>query len=232
MVLIMGAKYRRASLEGMFFKSPFDGLRKHSQLIKSAAGELKKGIHLYTGGDYEKAQKSFDKVAKLEHEADKVKLAVRENLPSFIFMPIRRDDFLHLLKEADSILDYAKDVGVLLHMREEPIPDFVKEDFKIFSEKVFCSVEKFEELMDAFSELLETSFGKKSKEDIKRLQSEISHMEFEADKVEKDISRALFNYDESPLTAVHLLKVVDRMDAIADHAENVGDMIDSILESR
>ncbi len=228
----MGAKYRRASLEGMFFKSPFDGLRKHSQLIKDATGELKKGIQLYIEGDYDDAQQSFDEVSKLEHQADKVKMSVRENLPSFIFMPIRRDDFLHLLKEADSILDYAKDVGVLLHMREEPIPDFVKEDFKIFSEKVFSAVEKFEELMDAFSQLLESSFGKKSKEDIRRLQHDIGKLEYEADKVEKSISRALFNYDDSPLTAVHLLKVVDRMDAIADHAENVGDMIDSILESR
>ncbi len=42
----------------------------------------------------------------------------------------------------------------------------------------------------------------------------------------------MFNYKEEPLTAVHLLKVVDRMDSIADHAENVGDMIDSILESK
>ncbi len=228
----MGPKYTRASLEGIFFKSPFDGLRKHSQLIKEATKELKKGVHLYIEGDYETAQELFDKVAKLEHEADKIKLSIRENLPSFIFMPIRRDDFLHLLKEADSILDYAKDVGVLLHMREEPIPDMVKKDFKIFSETVFSAVEKFEELMDAFSGLLETSFGKKSKEDVRRLQGEISKTEYEADKVEKQISRALFNYDESPLTAVHLLKVVDRMDAIADHAENVGDMIDSILESR
>lgn len=228
----MGAKYTRASLEGVFFKSPFDGLRKHSQLIKEATEELKKGIQHYIEEDYVMAEKSFKKVSAIEHEADKVKLSIRENLPSFIFMPIRREDFLHLLKEADSILDYAKDVGVLLHMREEPIPDFVKDKFKIFSEKVFSSVEKFEELMSAFSELLETSFGRKSKEDVRRLHREIGRLEFEADKVEKDISRDLFNYDDSPLTAVHLLKVVDRMDAIADHAENVGDMIDSILESR
>jgi len=37
--------------------------------------------------------------------------------------------------------------------------------------------------------------------------------------------------DEDLLKAIHLLDAVDKMDSIADHAENVGDMIDSIVVS-
>ncbi len=168
----------------------------------------------------------------MEHKADQIKIEIRENLPSFIFMPITREDFLNLLREADAILDHAEDVGVLLPMREEEVPEFVCDDFKAFSKKIFDSVKKFEELMDTFSDLLESSFSKKSKKEARELQQTISQMEYEADKIEKRISKKLFNYDEKPLTAIHLLKVVDRMDSIADHSENVADRIDSILESK
>ncbi len=228
----MGAKFRRSSLEDTLFESPFDGLSKHSKIIKKAIAELKKGVDLYTEGDFEEAEECFEKVSKLEHKADKIKIEVRENLPSFIFMPITRDDFLSLLREADSILDHAEDVGVLLPMREEEVPDIVCDDFKKFSSKVFESVELFQEMMDTFSDLLESSFSKKTKEEARELQKKISHKEYEADKVEKKISKKLFNLNEKPLTAIHLLKVVDRMDSIADHAENVADSIDSILESK
>lgn len=228
----MTAKYRRSSVEDTFFKSPFDGLSKHSEIIKKAIAELKQGIIYYTNGEFEKSEECFNKVSKLEHRADEIKIGIRENLPSFIFMPITRDDFLTLLREADSILDHAQDVGVLLPMREEEIPEMVQEDFNKFSQKVFESVELFEEMMNTFSDLLESSFSKKYKKKAKDLQIKVSHKEFEADKVEKVISKKLFNYNEEPLTAVHLLKVVDRMDSIADHAENVADRIDAFLESK
>ncbi len=228
----MTGGFRRSSLEEAVFDSPFDGLNKHSNLIKRAMNEFKKGVQLYSDGEFEKAEECFDKVSKIEHEADLIKIQIRENLPRFIFMPITRDDFLTLLKEADSILDYAEDVSVLLPMREEELPAIVKEDFKKFSVKVFQSVEQFEEMMNIFTELLKSSFSKKTKDRAKELQVELSDREHEADRIEKRISKELFNYEKNPLTAVHLLKVVDRMDSIADHAENVGDMIDSILESK
>lgn len=228
----MGAKFRRSSLEETFFDSPFDGLTKHSNIIKEAIAELAKGIKHHSEGEFDRSEECFDRVSKLEHKADDIKIEIRENLPSFIFMPITRDDFLTLLREADAILDHAQDVGVLLPMGEEEIPDIVKEDFKDFSKKIFESVKMFEKLMDTFSDLLESSFSGKAKKKARKLQSEISLKEFEADKIEKEISRKLFNYDEGPLTAVHLLKVVDRMDSIADHTENIADRIDATLESK
>ncbi len=228
----MTGKFRRSTLENALFDSPFEGLNKHSKFIKLAIGELKKGVEFYTEGEFDKAEKCFDRVSKIEHQADKIKIQIRENLPRFIFMPITREDFLTLLKESDAILDYAEDVSVLLPMREEEIPDMVQDDFKEFSEKVFESVKQFEEMMNIFTELLKSSFSEKAKKRAKELQIELSDREHEADRIERGISKDLFNYDEEPLTAVHLLKVVDRMDSIADHAENVGDMIDSILESK
>ena len=228
----MTAKFRRASLEDTFFKSPFEGLCKHSELTKLGILELKKGIKHYVDEEFGEAEVAFKKVSKLEHEADKVKMSIWEHLPRFIFMPMRREDFMRLLKETDALIDNAENVSVLLPMREEKIPEPIAEDFKLFAEKIFHAATSYDILMDTFTEVINTSFNKRSKERIRELHEEICQMEYEADNIEARISTWLFNYDERPLSAVHLLKVVDRMDAIADHAENVADMLVSILESR
>jgi len=228
----MAKKFERSNPKDAHIDSPFDGLKKHSSLIKKAINELIRGVQLYMEGRFGEAQRSFEKVSELEHKADKIKMEIRENLPRFIFLPTTRDEFLRLLKEADSILDYAEDVSLLLPMREEEIPDEIKEDFKEFSNKIFGSVKQVDELMSVFIRMLKSSLDKKSKQKVRELQLQIAKKEYEADEIERKISRKLFNHDENPLKAIHLLKVVDKMDSIADHAENVGDMIDSTVVSK
>ncbi|MFW6064750.1 MAG: TIGR00153 family protein [Candidatus Natronoplasma sp.] len=228
----MAKKLEISNPEEALIDSPFEGLKKHSALIKKAIDELMRGVKLYMEGRFEEAQKSFEKVAELEHRADKIKIEIRENLPRFIFLPVTRDEFLRLLKEADSILDHAEDVSLFLPMREEEIPDEIEEDFEEFSKKIFGSVKQVDELMSVFVGILKSSFGGKSKEKVRELQLQIAKKEYEADKIERKISKELFNHDEDPLKAIHLLKVVDKMDSIADHAENVGDMIDSTVVSK
>ena len=228
----MAKKFERSNPKEDLIESPFDGLKKHSALIKKAINELIRGVQLYVEGRFEEAQRSFEKVSKLEHRADKIKIEIRENLPRFIFLPVTRDEFLRLLKEADSILDYAEDVSLLLPMREEEIPDKIEDDFKEFSKKIFGSVRQVDELMSVFVGILNSSFGSKSKQKVRELQLQIAKKEYEADKIERKISQELFNHDENPLKAIHLLKVVDKMDSIANHAENVGDMIDSTVVSK
>ncbi len=225
----MTPRFKRTPFEDVVFDSPFEGLKEHSCLVKETTKELKKGIKLYVDGEFDEAQESFDKVSTIEHDADKVKIYIRRNLPRFILMPITRGDFLSLLKESDHIADTAEDVGFLLPMREEEIPNIIKKDFKMFSEKVFESVKQFEVLMEGFTEVLDSTFSKKPKERIKRLQQELSRKEHEADKIQKKISKKLFNYDENPMTALHLLKVTNKMDRIADYAENVGDRVDTTI---
>ncbi|MFO7792336.1 MAG: TIGR00153 family protein, partial [Candidatus Saliniplasma sp.] len=224
--------FTRASLKETLYKSPFEGLSKHSEITKQGISELKKAIKLYVRGDFEEAQKRFKRVSKIEHDADKVKMNTWENLPRSIFMPVKRDDFMALLKEADSILDNAEDVGVLLPMREEPIPKPVHDGFREFADKIFNTAKKYEEIMNIFKEVIDSSFSSKSKDRIRELHEDICQLEYEADVLEERISKKLFNMDDKPLTAVHLLKVLDRMDSIADHAENVADKLVSILETR
>jgi predicted phosphate transport protein (TIGR00153 family) len=145
-------------------------------------------------------------------------------------MPVDKRDFLTLLKEIDGILDSAEDILVLLDMRETKVPKEIKKDFIAVLKKANSTVETLDKAMELLKILLEVSFGGKPREDIKKVIHKIHKLEHESDVIEKQISRALFNNkDLDPITILHLLKVIDRMGCIADHAENAADMIRAMI---
>jgi predicted phosphate transport protein (TIGR00153 family) len=141
-------------------------------------------------------------------------------------MPIDKGNFLDLLKEADGILDSAQDIAVLMDMRKTKIPKEMKNEFKTVIVKAINTVETLDKAMGLLKIMLEVSFGGKPREDIKKVIHKIHKLEHDSDVIEKKISKQLFNSKElDPISVMHLLKIVDRMGCIADHAENAADKI-------
>ena len=135
-----------------------------------------------------------------------------------------------LLREEDKILDFAEDVANLMEMRHTKVPDDIKTDLLEHSQKVVETVEAFEKAVMNLKDLLETSFGKREREQTKKMIHEVHRKEWEADQIEAKLSRELFNMkDLDPISIIHLLKIVDRMDQIANHAENAGDWLRAML---
>lgn len=211
-------------------KSPFDGLLEHFDSVKKGISVWEKTVKYYIDGDYRNFQKNFALVDKYEQQADHIKGNIRNHLPKFIFMPIDKGDFLMLLKETDNILDAAKDVVILMDMRETKIPDNLKKEFNTVIKKALEPVDTLKQAMDMLKTILESSFGGKPREEIKKYIHKIHKLEHESDVIEKKISKRLFNAkDLDPLSVIHLLKLVDRIGNIPDHAENAGDRIRAML---
>ncbi len=222
--------HARAPILQTLRKSPFDGLLKHFEYVKKGISAWEKTVRYYVDGDYENFQKYLIKVDKFEQQADNIKGNIRNHLPKFIFMPINKVDFLMLLKETDAILDGAKDVVVLMDMRETKIPMELKGEFKAVIKKALEPVDVLEKAMGMVRTMLESSFGGKPRTEIKKLIHRIHKLEHESDIIEKKISRQLFNTEDmDPIAIVHLLKIVDRIGHIPDHAENAGDRIRAML---
>ena len=205
-------------------------MEKHFKYVHIGITALDKTVKCYLDGDLKNFKKFAEKVCKSEQRADNVKGNIRNHLPKFIFIPINKGDFLALLKEADGILDTAEDVTVLMDMKFTPIPEDIKTNFKLVMNKALEIVETLGEALDMFNFMLESSFGGKTREDIKKVIHRIHKLEHESDRIEKKISKQLFNLkDLDPISVIHLLKIIDRMGCIADHAENAGDMIRAML---
>lgn len=224
-------KYARIPVANTLRKSPFEGLYMHADKVRECITTLQQALKAYTDGRYEDFKVLANKVAEVEGEADQIKGNVRNHLPRFIFMPVDKADFLMLLREEDSILDYAEDATLWLDLRHTPIPEPIKAEFMAHADKVVECVGVLQKAMENLRDLLETSFSKKEREQTKILIYEIHKKEYEADVIERSLTKNIFALEKEldPVSIFHLVKVVDLIAQIANHAENAGDRIRAMI---
>ena len=222
----------RAPIVKTIYRSPFEGLNKHSDKIDECVKALKKCVYAFVDGDHEKAEKYAELVSQIEHEADQIKANTRNHLPKFVFLSVSKSDLLHMLKESDSILDYAEDVAVLITMKQTRVPEEPGKCIKKVMDKVATTGESPQPVMAHMNTLVEVSFGGKERDKVKKYIKNIHKYEHESDLVERQVSKMLFNLPPDELDAIsviHLLKIVDRLGMVANKAENSGDRVRVML---
>jgi len=221
----------RAPIINTIYRSPFEGLYRHSQKIDECVRETRSCIFAYLDGNFEQADKHPDNVRCIEGEADKIKANVRSHLPKFILLSVSKSDFHQLLHDSDSILDYAEDVAVLLTMKRTTVNDDIASDIKKLTNKVLECVRAYQKVMEHMNVLIEVSFTGKERNKVKGYIKKIHKYEHEADLIEYEVSKKLFNIGDEmdPVSIIHMLKVIDRMGQIANKAENAGDKIRAML---
>lgn len=212
-------------------KSPFEGMLEHMNKVKECIEVLKKGLKDYYEGNFEKFSEIAKKVSKLEHEADLIKGNIRAHLPRSILMPVDKGQFQWLLREQDAILDHAENLAEMLEMRHTKIPKELRNLFIEHMEKVMETVKATEEAMNRFKILLETSFVTKERDMVKEKIHEVHRKEWEADQIKYKLTREIYKMEKKlkPMDEYHLLKIADWVDDIADHAENVADLIRAMI---
>lgn len=225
------SKHMRMPVVNTLRKSPFEGLYLHSEKVKECIATLDEALRAYCEENYDEFKVLTKKVVELEGEADQIKGNIRNHLPRFIFMPVDKSNFLMLLREEDQILDYAEDTAIWLDFRYTGIPDSIKEDFMAHADKVVECVEVLQKAMNNVRDLLETSFSRKEREQTKKLIHEIHKKEYEADLLERELTKKIFALESEldPISIFHLVKVVDIIAQIANHAENAGDRIRAMI---
>lgn len=212
-------------------KSPFTGLLEHMNKVKECISLLQEGVLKYIDGDYVSFHEIADKVEKIEHEADLIKGNIRAHLPSSVLMSVDKRYFLWVLREEDAILDHAENLVRMLDMRQTKIPIRLKEDFKAHMSLVAETVAEMEKAVANIKHLIETVFSGKERDETKIYIKNVHQKEWEADQKRYEITEKIYKMENSlsPMDEYHLLKMVDWIDDIADHAENVADWLRAII---
>jgi len=212
-------------------KSPFEQLLEHMSKIKECVNVLHKGLTNYYIGNYKSFSEVTSQVSKLEHEADLIKSGIRNHLPKTIFMPVDKGKFLWALREQDKILDHAENLAKMLNMRHTKIPKELQKDFVKHIDLVLKTVNKMEESVENIRDLIETSFVKREREQTKEFIYKVHEFERKADTKKYEITKGIYKLEKKldPMDTYHLLKIVDWVDDIADHAENVADWLRSMI---
>ena len=212
-------------------KTPFSQLYDHMNVVKEGIGALGIGLEQYIKGDYEGFSKLANNMSKYEKEADIIKRNLRNHLPNSLFMPVDKGKFLWTLREQDSILDHADKLVRMLDMRHTKIPKTLQ---KVFIEHVKSSmktVEAMEKAVGNIMDLVETSFVKRERDQTKEFIYEVQRLEHETDEIKYKVTKSIYEMESKlkPMDTYHLLKIVDWVDDIADHAENVTDWLRAMI---
>ena len=215
----------------LFGKSPFGPLVEHTRRDHSTVELIHPLFEAFLAEDWERSRELYQQISKLEHKADLTKDQIRDTLPKSIFLPVDRQDMLRYLKEQDAIADAAEDVAVIVTMRRTPCPDALKPEVMHLVDQV---IKTSELLLDAGLELqrlFESSFGGPEMVKVLDMVSEVNDQEWEADKVQGLLSRALLEHEEE-LGAVSIIlwmRIIEVLGQVANHAENTGDLLRMML---
>jgi predicted phosphate transport protein (TIGR00153 family) len=218
----------RLLISSLFYKSPFEDLQKHADKVKECAQLFREAAVCHIGKEYERFDLLTDQVARLESEADDIKRNIRNHLPRGILMPVDKFQFFDYLREQDKVLDEVEEALFWLSFRPEAIPDEVAADLKDLTEAVIPPIEKLPEMVT-----MATAYFKSRSEEqrtkMKSLIRDIRQHEREADHLERELKFKIFNTIKDALVVYHLVRLVEHIGDIADHAQNASDRMRAMI---
>ncbi len=212
-------------------KSPFRLLLSHMGKVCECGDVLKDELERYYRGDFSTIEETAKTISKLEHEADLIKSNIRNHLPNSIFMPVDKGKFLRVVSEQDAILDHAENLANLLYMRHTKIPKKLQDTFCEHALYVNQTLKAMEEAVGGICDLVESGFVKRRREESKKQIYKVHEKEYRADKERYLLNQGIYEMEKKlePMDVYHLLKIVDWVDDIADHAENVADWLRAMI---
>ena len=219
--------FRRIPILSAFRESPFDDFVEHASKVNECIHIWKQAVSAYLEKKYDIFNELSEKVQLLEHEADLIKGKISAHLPKGIYMPVFKSDFMMCLKEQDSILDYAEDTVIWLSFKKVDMT-FIKDEVLQHTQKVTETVETLEKVALRLKEFFRTHKNA-TREEMKELIKEVHRQEWESDRIEKALTKKVFNSNEDGLIVYFLVRAISLSASIANHAENAGDRIRAMI---
>ena len=216
---------------GTLRKDPFDKLIEHAKVVRKCTESMQLATNAYFRGDFEEFETYRATVREDEHAADIIKKNIRNHMPGSIHMSVDKSSFLQLLTQQDKILDYEEDVVQWLGMRKRTYSPEIVTLFDELTMKVIETIKYFEQAIFNIPDVVETSFTDEERDETKEYIKKVSLSEHESDILEQALSAQLFSM-EGELSAIdiyHLMRAVNLLGEISNHAENASDRIRSLL---
>lgn len=221
-------------LDKLFGKSPFGPVIQHAKKVYECIGLVNPVIQAWLQEDWDKIEQLAKEVSDKEHEADKMKIAIRSNLPKSLFYPVPRGDLLRILQNQDNIADGVEDLCVVLSLRKTKLPQALTEDFQAFVTQVIETVQMLLSANEELETLLEASFTGPTTEKVLKIVDEIGTLEWKCDTKAHELVKKLISMEDSldPLTIIFIMKIIEVLGTLSNYAENCGDNLRHLIISR
>ena len=211
-------------LSKVFRRSPNLTLQQHMQKVSECVSEL---IPLFDGvveSNPGVIEKAYRLIAGKEQEADKLKKALRMNLPKNLLLPIPRRDILELIRVQDKIANKAKDIAGLIVGRQMRFPTNIHPTLKEFVIRCVEAVHHTQTCINELDELVEMGFRGREVARVETLLEELDSIESDTDEMQVNLRTILFRNEQDlpPVDVMFMYKIFEWVGDIADDAERVG----------
>ena len=210
--------------------TPFELFHEHAQAVEKTVEHMLEAVN--TACDGEDASEAIQATIEAELVADNVKTEVRRLALNDMRMGVQLslDDFLYMVTRQDRIADYAQNVAEQLAFRPLFDDDQAKTNLKEMAKAVSETVAKYEDAVEALRDFTISGQTKAAETKLADLIREVNLKEHEADGVEAMAAAYVFtNGEEAPLAAMHMYRVLQRLDDVANACEKAANAFLPIL---
>ena len=211
--------------------SPFEKFHEHAQAVEVTANHMLTAVNAACDG--EDASEAIQATIDAELEADNLKAELRQmiNEDMRFGYQVGMDHFLHMVTRQDRIADYAQNVAEQLQFRELYDDKEAKAKLKEMAEAVAVTVATYEDTVHALREFTISGETKAAREALAEQIRQVNLKEHEADVVEADAAKYVFtNGDENALAAMHMYRVLQRLDDVANACEKAANAFLPIIK--
>jgi len=219
-------------LDSLFAKSPFAPLQSHMEKVAACVQKVEEMFQAYVNQNFDEMDRIADEISALEHAADLTKNDIRNNLPKGLFLAVNRGDLLEILGLQDDIADMAEDIGGMMTLKRlEPL-EGIEADLKIFLDKNIEAATQAHNIIRQMDELLSASFGGKEAEKVKEMIEHVAYLEHEADILQRNLSKKLYNMDDKLSYSSFALwvNVLQSVASLGNLAEKLANRVRMLLE--
>ena len=198
----------------------FELFHTHAEAVENTVNHMLSAVKKATDG--EDASEEIKATIEAELKADDIKNSLREKVSSKGWkLLIDSDEFLYMLGRQDRIADYAQNVAEQLSFREL----YENKEARMMVVEMAEAVQKtaaiYEDTVLHLRDLTLSGYTKKGRTELGDLIYQVNVAEHEADIVESRAAGFVFREgSDDPLAAVHMYRVLQRLDDVANACED------------
>jgi PiT family inorganic phosphate transporter len=206
------------SLDTVITSQPFEQFHEHAKAVQKTVECMNEAINAAAKG--EDPAKFIKETISSELEADIIKSKIQGEIGTGVRFAIGRDTFLHMLSRQDRIADYAQNVAEQLSFRTLFDDKKARGNLMKMASAVVETVDSYEKAVDSLKELSQSGFSNKEKNLLLECVREVNLKEHAADEIEAEAAAHVFSSgDDDALAAMHMYRVLQRMDDVANACE-------------
>jgi len=219
---------------GPFGRSAFGPLYEHMVQVVKTTRLLREVARKFVAGDHPGVRSLAKRIDKEEGIADEVKEEIRRQLSHSIFSAVERSDTLLLLGLQDDVADHANDTAKLLSVRETPLSECLHTSFVDFTQAVVHTTEVLLAHTQALHQLVESAHGRAELHQQLEQLGQFREAQFRASQEHRRFLEGLFTAEGEmdPVTVVILMHIANRLELVAQAAENTAECLERMIAQR